>query len=207
MSKPEIYGALANVQAYLQENPIAKDGENKFQKYKYRGIDQVYQTFSPALAKNKILTVLLEPKGEDRPLISADAEGKKTSTIIEGTLRLLSLEDGSFVDTAYIGQSTSSQGKDLQAARSFAYRDALIQFFCVPFDETVEPEQEENPPIGPDEQDEAFLKQFKEDLGSAKDEDGMKAIYDQWIQSTEASENNSLRNKLTGVYAEVIDND
>ena len=67
MSNQAIYGALAKVQAYLQENPIAKSGKNDYQKYNYRGIDQVYETFSPVLAQNSILTVLLGPDGEDRP--------------------------------------------------------------------------------------------------------------------------------------------
>ncbi len=207
MSNQAIYGALSKVQAYLQENPISKDGKNSFQKYNYRGIDQVYETFSPVLAQNSILTVLLGPNGEERPLVSAAAEGKKSSTTIEGTLRLLSLEDGSYVDTAYLGQSTSVQGKDLQAARSFAYRDALIQTFCVPFEGTVEPEEEELPPTNPDEQDEILLKQFEDQLSSSADADGKKAIYNEWIQTTEASENNSLRNKITIKYTEVIGND
>ena len=57
MELKQIYKSLQNVQEHMLSNPIAKAGENKFQKYKYRGIDQIIQAFAQPLADNNILTV------------------------------------------------------------------------------------------------------------------------------------------------------
>ena len=51
MDIPKIYNAMANVQQYMVENPIGKNDENKFQKYKYRGIEAVVQAFSKPLKR------------------------------------------------------------------------------------------------------------------------------------------------------------
>src|SRR5210317_719727 len=133
----KIFNALANIQEYLLENPIEKSKYNSFSKYNYRGIDDVYASLAKPLAMNKVTTNFL-PDLKVRTRLSED--GKTSYSLLKGTLRFLSLEDGSYVDTAYVGQSKSTQGRDLEAAKSFAYRDALIQFFCVPFEQTVEPE-------------------------------------------------------------------
>ena len=140
MDIPKIYFAMANVQQYMVENPIGKNDENKFQKYKYRGIEAVVQAFSKPLKENQIILLPQEVK------VSTRYKNEKTSlTRITGSLRFVCLEDVYFLERSYEGHSESTQGKDLEAAKSFAYRDALLETFCVPF-EQVEPEttDEEN---------------------------------------------------------------
>ena len=66
MDIPKIYNAMANVQQYMVENPIGKNDENKFQKYKYRGIEAVVQAFSKPLKENQIILLPQEVKVSTR---------------------------------------------------------------------------------------------------------------------------------------------
>ena len=91
MTTPKIFNALQNVQEHMFQNPIGKDGVNSFQKYKYRGIDQVIQSFSKPLFENKILTVV-QPELDVKTDYQSD--GKTTYTTINGTIRFYCTEDG-----------------------------------------------------------------------------------------------------------------
>ena len=139
MSKTKIYEALQNVQEYVHKEGIKKDSHNSFNNYDYRSIDQVIESFSKPLRQNKVLTAI-QPDLEIA--IKAFDDGV-TMTKISGTLRFISCEDGSYVDVMYAGQSKSKQGKDLEAAKSFAFKTSLLSTFCVPFSEG-EPEEEYN---------------------------------------------------------------
>lgn len=139
MSKTKIYEALQNVQEYVHKEGIKKDSHNSFNNYDYRSIDQVIESFSKPLRQNKVLTAI-QPNLEIA--IKAFDDGI-TMTKISGTLRFISCEDGSYVDVMYAGQSKSKQGKDLEAAKSFAFKTSLLSTFCVPFSEG-EPEEEYN---------------------------------------------------------------
>jgi hypothetical protein len=139
MSKIKIYEALQNVQEYVHKEGIKKDSHNSFNNYDYRSIDQVIESFSKPLRQNKVLTAI-QPNLEIA--IKAFDDGV-TMTKISGTLRFISCEDGSYVDVMYAGQSKSKQGKDLEAAKSFAFKTSLLSTFCVPFSEG-EPEEEYN---------------------------------------------------------------
>tara|TARA_B100001248_G_scaffold261391_1_gene252438 strand:- start:3275 stop:3928 length:654 start_codon:yes stop_codon:yes gene_type:complete len=139
MSKNKIYEALHNVQKTIHKEGIGKDGHNSFNNYDYRTIDAVIESFSKPFRINKILTAV-QP---DLEIVTKAFDGGITMTKISGTLRFISCEDGSYQDVMYAGQAKSKQGKDLEAAKSFAYKTALLTTFCVPFSEG-EPEEEYN---------------------------------------------------------------
>lgn len=139
MSKNKIYEALHNVQKTIHKEGIGKDGHNSFNNYDYRTIDAVIESFSKPFRTNKILTAV-QPQLE---IVTKPFDGGVTMTKITGTLRFISCEDGSYQDVMYAGQAKSKQGKDLEAAKSFAYKTALLTTFCVPFSEG-EPEEEYN---------------------------------------------------------------
>lgn len=156
MSKTKIYEALQNVQEYVHKEGIKKEGHNSFNNYDYRTIDQVIESFSKPLRQNKILTAI-QPNLE---ISTKVFDGGVTMTKISGTLRFVSCEDGSYVDVMYAGQSKSKQGKDLEAAKSFAFKTSLLSTFCVPFSEG-EPEEEynetENKSVAPKEESNEFV--------------------------------------------------
>ena len=194
----KIYESLANVQSWLIENPIEKSKFNSFSKYDYRGIDDVYASFAKPLCDNKIVTNFLpDLKIRVRTL----DDGKTTESMLKGTIRFLSLEDGSFVDTAYVGKSKSTQGRDLEAAKSFAYRDALIQFFCVPFEQTVEPEE-----VGDDDKapEDSLLDMFKGEIANAKSKADQEKVFKKFDKAANLAEDKTVREQVGLHYAKVV---
>jgi hypothetical protein len=183
MELKQIYKSLQNVQEHMLNNPIAKAGENKFQKYKYRGIDQIIQAFAQPLADNNILTVT-QP---ELKVSTKHLDDKTTITRVAGTLRFISTKDGSYVDRSYVGHSKSNQGKDLEAARSFAYRNALLETFCVPF-EQVEPELEGVDPTQPSDEvadgSDTLMDDYIKDLNACKNLDEAKKVYQEYEKET-----------------------
>ena len=55
MEKSEIYKAVNAVQAHLASVGVSKTQTNRFDKYKFRGIDDIYNALAPALAENSAL--------------------------------------------------------------------------------------------------------------------------------------------------------
>ena len=195
MTVKKIYTAMANVQDHMLANPIAKTQKNKFANYNYRGIESVVQAFSLPLAQNKII---LAP--QDVKVSTKFIDGKTTHTRISGKLRFISLEDESYIERSYEGHSQSTQGKDLEAAKSFAYRDALLETFCVPFEQTepeiTDPESEQT------EVDETAetLQAFTDELNKAKTKEDRKAIFKNYDREAELISDADLRQKLILIY-------
>lgn len=199
MTVKKIYTAMAKVQQHMIANPIGKTEKNKFANYNYRGIESVVQAFSGPLAANNII---LTPK--DIKVSTKFVNEKTTHTRICGTLRFVSLEDESFIERSYEGHSQSTQGKDLEAAKSFAYRDALLETFCVPFNqiepETSDPESEQTPI---DETQET-IESFKTDLAKAKTESERKDIFKNYDREAELVGDEQARVQLNLIYSKQV---
>lgn len=207
MSNQKIYTALKNVQNYMYQNPIAKEGVNAFQKYKYRGIDQIIQSFSKPLHDNSILTVVQPDLKVSTKFLD---DGKSTLTRVVGTLRFISTDDGSFIDRSYVGHSKSQQGKDLESARSFAYRNALLETFCVPFEGVVEPELEGIDQTAPAEEvDEgaSMIEDFTKEIKACKDKDKAKEIYKKYEKVASLSGDDETKKQLVLAFTKVYKND
>lgn len=197
MTTQKINTALQNVQKYMMENPIALSAENKFQGYKYRGIKEVIQAFSKPLAENNIIVLPQNIKVSTKFL----EDGKNTLTRITGQVRLYCTLDGSYIERSYEGHSKSNQGKDLEAAKSFAFRDALLETFCVPFESVVEPEME-----GVDEGDEPVdesqetVDAFVADLEGLIDESDAEEVFKNYSKAAELSGDRELLKKINLEY-------
>lgn len=204
MTTQKINTALQNVQKYMMENPIALSAENKFQGYKYRGIKEVIQAFSKPLAENNIIVLPQNIKVSTKFL----EDGKNTLTRITGEVRLYCTLDGSYVERSYEGHSKSNQGKDLEAAKSFAFRDALLETFCVPFESVVEPEME-----GVDESDEPVdesqetVNAFVADLEGLIDESDAEEVFKNYSKAAELSGDRELLKKINLEYIKFTKND
>tara|TARA_R100000329_G_scaffold151042_1_gene145652 strand:- start:1312 stop:1908 length:597 start_codon:yes stop_codon:yes gene_type:complete len=193
MTTLKIYSAMKGVQDYMMENPIAKNQKNEYQNYKYRGIEAVVQAFSKPLADNSIILLPQDIKVSTRFI-----NNKTTLTRISGTLRFLCMDDGSHVERSYEGHSISSQGKDLEAAKSFAFRDALLETFCVPFEqvdpESIDPEHEEefNEPT--------LLDEFTKELKEAKTKEDKLEIFKNYDKAAELEGDKETRVQLNLIY-------
>lgn len=136
--KQLIYEKISAIMAEVE--PIAKERFNEQQKYKFRGIDDVYQALQGIMAKHKVFTV---------PTILEDRTEEKTSR--SGTLliyRIIKIkytffaEDGSFVDAIVIGEGMDSGDKATNKAMSVAHKYALLQVFCIPTEDAKDPEND-----------------------------------------------------------------
>jgi len=184
------------------KNPIAKEGVNSFQKYKYRGIDQIIQSFSKPLHDNSILTVVQPDLKVSTKFLE---DGRSTLTRVVGTLRFISTEDGSYIDRSYVGHSKSQQGKDLESARSFAYRNALLETFCVPFEGVVEPELEGVDESAPVDEEESFdiVDDFKKEIAGKSGEEA-KEIFNKYEKIAVLSNDRDTRVQLGKEFAKLV---
>ena len=154
--------------------------------------------------ENKILTIVQPGLNVSTKFI----DGKNTLTRVVGTLRFLCTEDGSFVDRSYVGHSLSQQAKDLEAARSFAYRNALLETFCVPFEGVVEPEMEgvdKNSKPEADQEEVSIIEEFKTQLRKVyKDKEKALKLFQQYDKVAELSNDKETRVQLNLLYSKVI---
>ena len=194
--------AMSNIQQYIVENPISKSRKNKFQNYDYRGIEDVVQAFSKPLAENH---VILLPQNIDVDTTYLDDAKNSTVTRISGILRFLCTEDGSYLDRSYEGHSKSAQQKCLEAAKSFAFRDALLETFCVPFNQ-VEPETEadEDDSDGSNNSTEQTLKEFEEELNLAQTKEERKNIFKNYDREAELVGDEEARVQLNLIYSKLV---
>jgi len=134
----KIYKAMA---AILQKTgAIGKDRNNRGQGYKFRGVDDVYNSIHEILAENSVFmtTTVLDERSEER-------KTKSGSNLI---YRILTIkftfwaDDGSNVSSTIIGEGMDSGDKASNKALSVAHKYAILQAFCIPTNEQKDPENE-----------------------------------------------------------------
>lgn len=132
MSEDQNPGAIFKaIQAVMLEvEAIPKDRTNVGQGFKFRGIDDVYNSLHPLLAKHGVFstsTILNRSYSE--------STSKSGTTMVE---RILSIRyrfyatDGSFVETEVDGEAMDSGDKTSNKAMAVAHKYALMQLFCIP---------------------------------------------------------------------------
>lgn len=127
---------------------VGKDSKNVQQGFNYRGIDAVYNALNPLLAKHGIFTTpeVLEKHREERVSTKDDGKGgSRQSVLAFTTLRVKYTfwsEDGSSVFCTVEGEGMDSGDKSSNKALAIAHKYALLQTFCVPTVEQVDPDSE-----------------------------------------------------------------
>lgn len=139
----KIYKAISGVMKDI--GAIGKDQENTFDKYKFRGIDDVYNALQPALIKNGVFAVprLLEINQTDRV-------SKKGDQMIHTTVKVeysFYAEDGSSVTVVVPGEAADRSDKSVNKAMSAAFKYACFQTFCIPVKEMLDADKD-SPEIG-----------------------------------------------------------
>jgi len=131
-----IYSRISGVMADI--GPVAKNSSNDAQRYKFRGVDAVYNELNKHMAKHQVFTTseIVSEKNEERP-------SKNGGMLI---YRILNIRftfftvDGSFVKTNTIGEGMDSGDKASNKAMSVAHKYALLQVFCIPTQDVKDPE-------------------------------------------------------------------
>jgi hypothetical protein len=110
---------------------IAKDKTNSFQKYKFRGIDDVYNALAPIIAKHRLV---IAPRILKRDVI--ERVTKKDEAIfyvtVEAEFDFISAIDGSKHTAKTFGEAMDSSDKATNKAMSAAYKYVAFQTFCIP---------------------------------------------------------------------------
>lgn len=140
-----IYESISSI---MQESiAIGKEKYNEQQKFKYRGIDDVMNTFYPLLSKYKVFIVpeVLEQSREER-------QSKSGGNLIYSILKIkysFFAEDGTSVTSTVIGEGMDIADKASNKAMAVAMKYAMFQVFCIPTEEMPDPDATTPPPSTP----------------------------------------------------------
>jgi len=146
--------ALNEVQKAVAAQGIAKDRENKEQRFNFRGIDDALRAFGPLLAEHG---VLLSPKySELRIEPRATKSGGTTyNASVAGTFTFTHLEDGSAHTVGpFYGEANDGQDKAISKATSVAERNMFFLTFVVPHEPAIGGDPDE---FGGDEPEPQYL--------------------------------------------------
>jgi hypothetical protein len=131
-----IHGAICAMLAEV--DAIAKDRKNVQQGFTFRGIDDVYNTVHPVLAKCKVYprAEILESDQQERTTRSGNVQ---FFVRLRMRYHLVSGVDGSSIWTEVIGEAADTGDKAYNKAMSIAYKYALFQLLCIPT-EAIDPD-------------------------------------------------------------------
>lgn len=108
--------------------------------FKYRGIDQVYGALHPLFAKHGIYC---RPEFISREQV--ERKSAKGNALFFVAIRMkyhMTAEDGSSVTLETVGEAMDSGDKGSNKGMAIAHKYALLQAFCVPTEETDDPDKE-----------------------------------------------------------------
>jgi hypothetical protein len=128
----QVYKAINSVQKALARVGISKDRTNtQGSGYKFRGIDDVYNTLAPMLAEHGlcILPRMIERVCDER---QSKSGGALFYTTVKAEFDFVCAEDGSKHTVATYGEAMDSGDKSTNKAMSAAYKYAAFQAFSIP---------------------------------------------------------------------------
>ena len=128
----EVLKAINAVQAALVfQGGISKERKNASQGYSFRGIDDMYNTLSPMLAKEGLVIL---PSYTDRNVVERETAkgGALFYVTLRGDFTFRSVKDESEVKVSTYGEAMDSGDKATNKAMSAALKYALMQTFTIP---------------------------------------------------------------------------
>jgi len=126
-----VYTLISAVMKDLAESGIKKDHKNQQQGYKFRGIDDVYNSLSPIMSKHGLIIL---PRVLTRECVERTTKsgGALFYSFVEVEFDFVSAADGSMYTVKTFGEAMDSADKSTNKAMSAAYKYACIQAFCIP---------------------------------------------------------------------------
>lgn len=126
-----VYQAIAAVMGDLSKSGISKEQTNTFDKYKFRGIDDVYNALAPLLAKHGLVVL---PRVLERH--SVERESAKGGALFYVTVKVefdfVSAEDSTTHTICAYGEAMDRGDKGTNKAMTAAYKYACFEAFCIP---------------------------------------------------------------------------
>jgi len=127
----KVFKAINAVQADIAKIGISKAQENKFDNYKFRGIDDVYNALAPIIAKNG-LVILPELFGQEISERQTAKGGAVFYCRISMRYHLHCIEDDSHAVVTVMGEAMDRGDKAINKAMSSAYKNFAFQTFVIP---------------------------------------------------------------------------
>lgn len=144
-----VYQMISQVTAKLCERGgVGKDQTNEYDKYKFRGIDQIYDALAPILSSVG-LVILPEMTSRDTEIKQSKNGGALNFVNLTVKYRLVSSEDGSECVVTVPGEAMDRSDKATNKALSAAYKYMCFQVFCIPL-EGQDSMDKESPELGKD---------------------------------------------------------
>ena len=136
-----VYQAISAVMADLAQRGIAKGQTNTYDKYKFRGIDDLYNALGPALARHR-LVVLPRIVDMDRAERTSSKGGVMFHVTLTAEIDFVSADDGSKYTVRAIGEAMDRGDKAVNKAMTAAYKYACFEAFCIPVEGTPDADSE-----------------------------------------------------------------
>lgn len=133
---------MAEVMAHVRE--VKKDGVNSFQKFNFRGIDQVMNAVGPALRKAGV--VIVPTRIISHEIATAATSQSKSTNAVKVHVEYTAYGPaGDSISMEVVGEAQDTADKGTAKAMSVAYRTLLLQAFTLPTDDT-DPDSEDAVP-------------------------------------------------------------
>jgi len=132
----KIYEKIPLVMADIKA--VSKGQYNKQQGFRFRGIDDIYNSCQKVLAKHRVFTAP-EIIGRFREAVSTKS-GNRAYLVVNNYKFRFYAEDGSFVEAWADGEAIDTGDKASNKAAAIAHKYALLQVFCIPTDDLEDPD-------------------------------------------------------------------
>ncbi len=134
MNDHKIYKAMLAIQNEI--DAIGKNKTNAQQGFKFRGIDDVYNTVHPLLSKHGVFSVPRVTNSKYETYVNA--KGNRATSVYLAVEYTFYAEDGSSVICAVASEGTDYADKATNKAMSFAHKYAILQIFSIPTDDIID---------------------------------------------------------------------
>ena len=150
MTAPHIYTAMNQVHKRIAKEGITKERWNEQQKFKFRGIDDVFNVMSPILAECGML-ILPRVVSRNQTERTTQKGGILTFAVVCMEFDFVSCEDGSKHTVSTYGEAMDSGDKATNKAMATAYKYAILQAFAIPTETSADNDYPTDEPaaIGP----------------------------------------------------------
>ena len=141
----QIYGLIG--QAMKKVGAIGKNSFNEQQKYKFRGIDAVYNALNPVMSELGLFICpeILDHRREERETENVYNGQVKKSVLKYSILTIrytIYAPDGSNLSCTVVGEGMDSGDKASNKAMSVALKYAMFQLLMIPTEEMIDPDTE-----------------------------------------------------------------
>jgi len=133
----KIYQAMANVMASI--SAIGKDKHNPQGNFKFRGIDDVYNSLHRAMAAEGIFCTMEVLDHRSEPRQFKNSSGFQVYTTVKYSFHTV---DGSSVSSTVVGEAMDSGDKATNKTYAIAHKYALLQAFLIPTEDMQDPDSE-----------------------------------------------------------------